>query len=126
LDSEGLPVLAVTVLFTTDEHSRELNRRFRSVDTPTDVLSFPDDRPGSGEIAIAYPVADAQARARGIQIPTEIVLLAIHGALHLAGLTDETDSERAEMIRRMNLVGSGLGLEPFDDWGSILYHEAMA
>ena len=77
------------VLLTTDDEVRELNRTFRGIDEPTDVLSFPSAgqfADSAGDIAIAVPYATRQAKARGESLQTELCYLAIHGALHLMGL----------------------------------------
>ena len=119
LELERRPASDVRVLLTDDTEIRRLNLKFRKIDEATDVLSFLEGEASSGDIAISCPYAQRQAAARGIRIEDEIVLLAIHGALHLAGLDDETDHERAEMIARMNRVAQQLGMASFDDWGSL-------
>ena len=129
LDSHGHASATVSVLLTTDEHVRELNRTFRHVDEPTDVLSFPAGSlaekllPGAplGDIAIAIPYAERQARARKVSLSQEIAYLAIHGTLHLVGFDDLTDNDRAKMIDAMNEVAVGAGLKPDYAWSSILH-----
>lgn len=77
---------------------KELNSRFRGVDTPTDVLSFLlDEKPFSGEIVISPEVAFRQAKKMGHSFGKEITLLLIHGALHLLGYDHEEEVERSEM-----------------------------
>jgi probable rRNA maturation factor len=114
----------VTVLLTEDDRVQELNRNFRKMDVCTDVLTFPDEEFPSGDVAIAAPYAARQAEARGIDFQDELVLLAIHGTLHLLGLNDETESGRLDMIRRMYDVADYLGIDKSDDWGSLL-HDAV-
>jgi probable rRNA maturation factor len=84
-----------------------MNRGFRGVDRPTDVLSFggADDSTrrsfrGSrflGDIAIARGVAARQAREQGHSVRTELRILALHGLLHLLGYDHHAD--RGEMAR---------------------------
>jgi rRNA maturation RNase YbeY len=123
----------VSVLLTDDEHIRELNRQFRFVDEATDVLTFPTspdpeiaDVEGSylGDIAISVPYAERQAKARGVSLSQELAYLAIHGALHIAGLDDEEESDRAKMVSEMNEIATTAGLKPDKDWHSILHGEA--
>jgi probable rRNA maturation factor len=77
---------------------RTLNRTWRGIDRPTDVLSFPSTDPGYlGDIVIDVPYASRQARARGHRAPREVQLLLAHGLLHLLGYDHETDE--GEMFR---------------------------
>jgi probable rRNA maturation factor len=82
-----------------------LNRRYRSMDKPTDVLSFADDsagRQGSrelGDIVIATGVARRQARDAGHSYQTELRVLALHGLLHLLGYDHEDGRDRGRMAR---------------------------
>ncbi len=119
LELEGVegPV-ELTVLVTDDETIRSLNSRFREIDAPTDVLSFPDGEHRSqgarskdefvsapedrhlGDIAISYPRAVRQAAERGWSIQEEIRFLLVHGLLHILGYNHATRRERAAMARR--------------------------
>ncbi len=95
----------VTVLVTDDETVRGLNRRFLGMDAPTDVLSFPagDAVPGSeeetylGDILIAYPYTARQAAEDGHNVEDVLVLLAVHGTLHLLGFDHDTQESQAMM-----------------------------
>jgi probable rRNA maturation factor len=92
----------ISVLLTGDERIRELNRQFRKKNTATDVLSFPaiawQTEPGShrnrsaGDLAISLDTASRQAEAYGHSLATEVKVLILHGALHLAGYDHEADS----------------------------------
>jgi len=76
---------SATIAFVSDRKSRELNRTFRGIDKPTDVLSFPsgDGGPDLGDIAVSIETAKIQARQNGL--------------LHLCGYDHETD--KGEMNR---------------------------
>ena len=95
----------VTVARVTDRHVRQLNRRFRRKDAPTDVLSFPAERraPSAdkylGDIAIATGVARRQAREAGHAYDTELRVLALHGLLHLLGYDHEDPNDKGRMAR---------------------------
>jgi probable rRNA maturation factor len=105
----------VNVAIVSDAQVQRLNRRFRGVDGPTDVLSFPvgsgprAPRPGPralasdlclGDIVIARGVARRQARAAGHSEPTEWRVLALHGLLHLIGYDHERDGGRMRRVER--------------------------
>jgi probable rRNA maturation factor len=102
----------VTVLLTTDNAIRRLNRQFRGIDRATDVLSFPAAGmalPGiAGDIAISVPAARRQAREQGHSLADEVKVLILHGLLHLAGYDHQVDNGRME--RRERLLRRRLGL----------------
>ena len=92
-----------------DTKMRALNRRFRGVDRPTDVLSFPAEaanghaeagRRWLGDVVIATGVARRQARARGCAVDVEYRRLALHGLLHLLGYDHTCDDGRMERLER--------------------------
>ncbi len=100
----------VAVALVGDRKMRDLNRRFRAVDTVTDVLSFPVDPvptasgPGPdrflGDIVIATGRAARQARAAGLTEQQEWRRLALHGLLHLLGHDHERDDGRMQRLER--------------------------
>ncbi len=125
----------VTIALVSDRALRRLNRIFRGIDRPTDVLSFPSERlhvtgrarrrkdaglrpeilrglRPLGDIAIATGVARRQAREQGHSLQTELRVLALHGILHLLGYDHEADRGRMqrveERLRRRAGLPSGL------------------
>src|SRR5579859_4546712 len=90
----GLP-LEVSVRITVDAQMQDLNRTYRDVDRPTDVLSFSfveDDQAarrliasGSpvqlGEVFLSYEYCERQAEELGHSVPTELAWLTVHGTL---------------------------------------------
>jgi probable rRNA maturation factor len=106
----------VTVLLTTDRTLRDLNRRFRSKDEATDVLSFPANplqnmKPAervAGDVAISVETARRQAAEQGHALGVELRVLMLHGLLHLAGYDHETDT--GKMQRRERQLRAKLGL----------------
>lgn len=93
----------VSVLLCGDARMRRLNREFRGVDRPTDVLSFPAGDPAFlGDLAVDVPYAARQARRRGHALEREVQLLLAHGVLHLLGHDHETDD--GEMFRLQRRV----------------------
>lgn len=119
LAHERAPAVEAVVVITGDETLHEMNRRYRGVDRPTDVLAFPDDRQGPfggqprylGDVLISYPRAEEQAAAAGHSTLAELQLLVVHGLLHLLGYDDEEESEWARMRAAQEEVLSGLGVK---------------
>jgi probable rRNA maturation factor len=99
MEAIGKSDSSVTVAFVSDKKIRELNRRFRNIDSATDVLSFPSDSTDGdlGDIAISIETAARQAKQNGLTLDSEIAQLILHGLLHLSGYDHETD--KGEMNR---------------------------
>ena len=102
----------LSLLLTDNDALQALNRAFRSLDKPTDVLSFPAseiEAPFLGDIAIAYGVAAKDAKAQSKTLADHLAHLLIHGLLHLTGLDHETDTEAQEMeameIKALAIIG---------------------
>jgi probable rRNA maturation factor len=90
----------LTVLLTSDEKLRSLNRDFRGKDKPTNVLSFPaaaNPDGYRGDVAIAYAVTQKEAKESGKNFADHATHLVVHGVLHLAGF----DHERARDAKIM-------------------------
>jgi len=90
--------LAIAVV--PDAQVKKLNREYRGISTPTDVLSFPAATPGVlGDIVIARGVAQTQAREHGHPLSTELRILALHGLLHLIGYDHDDVNDKGRMRR---------------------------
>ncbi|MBI5564367.1 MAG: rRNA maturation RNase YbeY [Chloroflexi bacterium] len=89
----------LTLVITGNVQLRALNRQFRHIDAPTDVLSFNGDEDDHylGDVIISYPKAKEQATAGGHPIEAELQLLVVHGVLHLLGHDHYTPVEKAQM-----------------------------
>lgn len=116
----------VSVTFVTDEQIRELNRDFRNIDKPTDVLSFPLGENGIfdidldknakmlGDIVISTERAAEQAKEYGHSIQREIGWLTTHSMLHLLGYDHVSDEEEAKIMHKKEEENlSALGLYRF-------------
>jgi probable rRNA maturation factor len=90
----------LSVSIENDQQLFELNSEYRGIEAPTDVLSFeagePDPDTGRiylGDIVISFERAAVQAKAAQHPVQNEVILLAIHGTLHLLGY-DHADAEQ--------------------------------
>lgn len=124
LSAEQMPEgCEVGIRITTDDELHRLNRDFRGVDAPTDVLSFADDGHDSrfvvapeqprylGDIAISYQRVLAQAAEYGHSPDRELAYLTVHGVLHLLGYDHEQGpAEAARMRAREEEIMTILGL----------------
>ena len=115
---------ALDILLTDDAEMRRLNRDYRGLDRPTDVLSFgetsanerleevaggerpesrgafvspPGEAPALGSLAISLERAQQQAAEYGHSLRRELAYLAVHGVLHLLGYDHEQPAERRLM-----------------------------
>ncbi len=100
----------VSVLLTTDDGIRALNRRFRKKNKATDVLSFPVEAGFglAGDLAISVETAARQAEEQGHRLSVELRVLMLHGLLHLAGYDHEIDD--GKMARKERRLRAKLGL----------------
>ena len=114
----------VDITIVDDEEIHQLNRDYRNVDRPTDVLSFAldeddEDEPELlegqlhllGDIIISAETATRQAEEFGHGLEREIVYLAVHGLLHLLGYDHMVEedkvimrAEEEEALRAINLA----------------------
>ena len=116
----------VSVTVTDNEGIHELNKKFREVDKPTDVLSFPlfdfegetDEPPvdeimsNLGDIVISLEKAKEQADEYGHSFEREVAFLCVHSMLHLLGYDHETsDEDDVEMRSKQTEIMRIMGLE---------------
>ncbi len=111
----------VSVTFTDNEKIHALNREYRGVDRPTDVLSFPlyegDDLGQAfgpvalGDIVLSLEKAKKQAEEYGHSFEREVAFLTVHSTLHLLGYDHETsEEEEKDMFGRQNAIMDLMGL----------------
>ena len=115
----------VSVTLTDSEGIQDLNLRFRGMDAPTDVLSFPlfdfegetDEPPVDeirnmlGDIVLNLERTQAQAEEFGHSFEREAAFLTVHSMLHLLGYDHETGEEdEADMRARQRAVMERMGL----------------
>ncbi len=109
----------VSVALVDDAYIQVLNREYRGVDQPTDVLAFPMEgdsgsrgEPGLGDVVISLERARDQARQFKHPLRREVAVLAVHGLLHLLGYEDDTDAGASAMwSKQKHLLDQILGTE---------------
>lgn len=109
---------SVAVLVTDDDGICRMNKSFRNVDRPTDVLSFPcaegEHTPADGDflgdIAISLERAHKQAQEYGHTLKRELTFLAVHGTLHLLGYDHEDEAAYAAMVSLQNRILKKMGI----------------
>jgi len=95
----------VGVVFVSDRAIRRLNRDWRGIDKPTDVLSFAmregegpaGGSPSLGDVVISVDTAARQAAELGHSFDEEVERLLVHGLLHLFGYDHREAAERRRM-----------------------------
>lgn len=123
LRHEGAPDAEMTLVIADDTLLHQLNREYRGIDAPTDVLSFAahDESAGQelfvtapealnylGDVIISFPTAERQAAAAGQSVADELCLLAVHGTLHLLGYDHASPEEEADMWARQAQILASL------------------
>lgn len=118
----GLDSAEVSVTLTNNVYIHELNKKYRDIDRPTDVLSFalnegdePEVIDGPevnvlGDIIISVERAVEQAADYGHSVEREIAFLTVHGMLHLLGYDHMEEEDRKEMRQEEDFVMGKLGI----------------
>ena len=110
----------VSIAIVGDLKIRQLNKQYRQIDAPTDVLSFSSDAidPGTGvpylgDIIISLPSAQRNASNSGHALSDEMQLLIVHGVLHLYGYDHDTKRNKDSMWKLQGeiLAGQGVHIE---------------
>jgi probable rRNA maturation factor len=102
---------SVTILLTSDERLKQLNRQFRRKGEPTNILSFVSRDPTYwGDVAIAWGMVQREARTQGKNVPAHAAHLTIHGILHLKGYDHARQADRASMEAIEIFILSRLGV----------------
>ncbi|MCS6871796.1 MAG: rRNA maturation RNase YbeY [Anaerolineae bacterium] len=129
---------ALTLVVTDDETVRQLNQQHRGIDAPTDILSFPYEpfpqtmteamlvyaessadssadlaaelQPYLGDLVIALPYTQRRAAALGHALADELILLVVHGTLHLLGYDHDNAENQARMWQKQAELLAALGI----------------
>jgi probable rRNA maturation factor len=112
-DAPGRP--ALTVRIVDEAESAELNRTYRKVPGPTNVLSFTFEPPEQvkmsliGDVVICAPVVEKEAREQNKTVEAHWAHMVVHGALHLLGYDHKREGEAARMESEERRILAGLG-----------------
>lgn len=131
-EAEGVNDGEVDLTFVDDEQIHELNREYRGIDRPTDVLSFAMNEITNDELEIIYeleegeelesvpdvlgdiiisvPRAKLQSEDYGHSLERELGFLFVHGFLHLLGYDHQDEASEAEMMGKQEAVLAEVGL----------------
>ena len=110
--------LEISILLAGDEEVRRLNRDYRMIDTPTNVLAFASGPPPAppraarmlGEVVLAFGTMRREADACGVEIADHLAHLVVHGVLHLLGYDHEIEPDAETMERAEAHILAGLGI----------------
>jgi probable rRNA maturation factor len=117
LDREGATgKWEINVLFTSDDAIQSMHLEFMGLDSPTDIMTFPNDdgdgfpagASAGGDIVISVETAREHAEDAGWEELRELQFLVLHGVLHLLGWDDGTTEQRTAMLDRQRVL--------LDDW----------
>lgn len=124
LETEGIEGDAMlTIVLATNSYVQEMNEKYRAVDAPTDVLSFPasplpdeiadEDSGYLGDIIISLPYVAERAKEENHSLHDDLTLMVVHGVLHLLGYDHDTpDSQKAMWVVQDKILKSlGVMLE---------------
>ena len=117
----GVENSEVSITLTDDKNIHELNKKYRGIDRPTDVLSFAfreSDEPKIldaefetlGDIIISIERTKIQAADFGHSFLREIIFLEVHGLLHLLGYDHIEENDRIEMENEQKFVMEKIGI----------------
>lgn len=109
----------VGIRLSGDEEVRSLNRQWRGLDKPTNVLSFSPEEPGTrllGDVVIAWETTAREAKEQGKSLRDHLLHLVVHGMWHLLGLDharSEAEAARQEYREQLALIHLGVA-DPYD------------
>lgn len=123
----------ISIVITSDDEVQALNRQFRGVDTPTDVLSFPaepepvpddvelgedEDTDYLGDLILSLPYIRRQAASEQHSVCDELLLAVIHGTLHLLEYDHDTAAHQEAMwelqSEALNAFGVAINVPRFE------------
>ncbi len=100
----------ISVLFTDNAAMRALNLKYRGLDAPTNILSFPSAPPLIGDIVLAVERVAHESETQSKTLASHLQHLLVHGALHLMGHDHDTELEAERMEDLEVAILAGLGV----------------
>ena len=123
LNGKDFSTLIFDIVLCNNEEIHRINREYRNIDRPTDVISFAmfaDSNPEDvfildgeinlGEIIISLDKTAEQAKENGVSTDDEARLLAAHGILHLLGFDHQTDDDYNFVVKTQNKIKASLNV----------------
>jgi probable rRNA maturation factor len=109
----------VSFILVNDEEIHSINKQYRNIDRPTDVISFANIDSSEdgilpyelGDIFISIDKTKEQAKSYEHSFLREFCFLACHGMLHLLGYDHQNPEDEKELIAKQKLVMKRIGLE---------------
>ena len=115
-------VAELSIVLTDDAEQQALNRDWRGVDKPTNVLSFPQIQPFGpvtgilGDITLARETLEREAAAQGTSFHDHFTHLVVHGFLHILGYDHVEDADALVMEGLETQILASLGIaDPYAD-----------
>ncbi|MFW6308550.1 MAG: rRNA maturation RNase YbeY [bacterium] len=108
---EGYNKGEVSIALVNDENIKKLNQKYRNLNQPTDVLSFPLDDELLGDIIISVETAYRQAEEYGHSFQREMSYLLTHGLLHILGYDHKNPGDKKQMRQKEERILSKFNLE---------------
>ncbi len=111
----------ISVILTNEEEIQKINKEYRNIDKPTDVLSFPMFEPDEiedakkleevlGDIVVCLPIVKRQAIEYEHSEEREFAYMLVHGFYHLMGYDHIEDNDKVKMREKEEKVLSKLGI----------------
>jgi len=97
---EKVTISSISILFISDDEIIEVNKKYLDHNVTTDVITFPlseNSDPIEGEIYISIDTTRRNSEEFGVSHKSELLRVAIHGALHLSGYDDSTSILKSKM-----------------------------
>ena len=100
---DRLGAAKLVIRIVDEPESQALNRQYRGIDKPTNVLSFPFEAPPHvpsrhiGDLVICAPVVEREAAEQGKPLEAHWAHMVVHGVLHLLGYDHQTDADAETM-----------------------------
>lgn len=118
--------IELVISLAGDTEQRRLNRDYRGLDQPTNVLAFPAWEPGTevppeaplllGDVVLAFETVACEAEEQGKPVADHLRHLIVHGVLHLLGYDHRTEAETVAMESLERSILEGLGVpDPYRD-----------
>ncbi|MCK4552027.1 MAG: rRNA maturation RNase YbeY [Tenericutes bacterium] len=101
--------MIISIVLMDNQGVQELNKQYRNIDKPTDVLSFENDSDiyEIGDIFISIDKIIEQAKSLKHSFEFELAYIAVHGFLHCLGYNHIIDADEKEMTKKQNLIMIG-------------------